>query len=344
MTLREIFDEIRNDASLSLTEKGTAFERITKIYLQNDLIQKQYFSKVWFWKDWQKKHQNLDFPAQDSGVDLVAEIRHAPKTFCAIQCKFIASDTAVTKKAMDSFLSLSANPTFVRRILATTSEKEIQKKSDPTIDAKPFNIIRTTDLEQSDIDWNSWQKPTVARNCPKKLRPHQEEALQKALGHFFPESSRNSRARITMACGTGKTLTSLRIAEAFAKKESSKPYLVLYMVPSLALMSQVVRDWKNDCIKDFTALSVCSDPGTGRRKSSDDSIYTDLKDLAFPATTDAKNLFGQIQSVKDDQEIITIFCTYQSTKVLTETQRRGMSDFDLVFCDEAPPRPPELVF
>ncbi len=334
MNIREILETIRDDKSLSTTERGNEFEKITKIFLQNDAIQKNQFSKVWTWTAWQKLHADLDFPTTDSGVDLVAELRNAPGEFCAVQCKFIAPDSSVTKDAMNSFLSLSANKTFSRRILATTSDKEIQKKSNPTINEKPFNIIRTTDLEQSDIDWNSWQKKSVTRKAPKILRPHQEEALKAALSHFQKPTG-NDRARITMACGTGKTLLSLRIAEAFAKREKNKPYLVLYMVPSLALMSQVVRDWKNDCIQDFAALSVCSDPGTGRRRSSDDSIYTDLKDLAFAATTDADSLVQQFRSVRNDRKIITVFCTYHSTGVLTEAQKKHLPDFDLVFCDEA---------
>ena len=334
MNIREILETIRDDKSLSTTERGNEFEKITKIFLQNDAIQKNQFSKVWTWTAWQKLHADLDFPTTDSGVDLVAELRNAPGEFCAVQCKFIAPDSSVTKDAMNSFLSLSANKTFSRRILATTSDQEIQKKSNPTIDEKPFNIIRTTDLEQSDIDWNSWQKRSVTRKPPKILRPHQDEALKLALKHFQKPTG-DDRARITMACGTGKTLLSLRIAEAFAKKEKNKPYLVLYMVPSLALMSQVVREWKNDCIQDFAALSVCSDPGTGRRRSSDDSIYNDLKDLAFAATTDADSLVQQFRSVRNDRKIITVFCTYHSTGVLTEAQKKHLPDFDLVFCDEA---------
>ena len=54
-----------------------------------------------------------------------------------------------------------------------------------------------------------------------------------------------------MACGTGKTYTSLKIAEAIANKK-----FVLYMVPSLALMSQSIREWKNDCEDDFIAFSA----------------------------------------------------------------------------------------
>ena len=104
--------------------------------------------------------------------------------------------------------------------------------------------IALTDLEKSRIDWGTYfRSQTVKLKDPKTLRPHQSEALEKVREKLAIAD----RGTIVMACGTGKTFTSLKIAEELAGKGK----LVLYMVPSLALMSQTVREWKNDSSEPF---------------------------------------------------------------------------------------------
>ena len=134
-----------------------------------------------------------------------------------------------------------------------------------------------------------------------------------------------------MACGTGKTFTSLRIAETIAGPGKK----VLYMVPSLALMSQTIREWKNDATDDFTAFSACSDIKVGKRSGTDDTIEVGLNDLAFPATTDAEDLAAQMENADSDRMTV-VFSTYHSIDVISKAQRdQDMDEFDLVVCDEA---------
>jgi predicted helicase len=107
------------------------------------------------------------------------------------------------------------------------------------------------------------------------------------------------------------------------------------MVPSLALMSQTVRKWKNDAIEDFTAFSACSDIKVGKRNGSDDLIEVSLNDLAFPATTDASKLAQQIQDA-DPEKMTVVFSTYHSIEVISEAQfEYELGVFDLIICDEA---------
>lgn len=131
-------------------------------------------------------------------------------------------------------------------------------------------------------------------------------------------------------CGTGKTFTGLRIAEALAGAGKR----ILFMVPSLALMSQTVREWKNDSQDVFTAFSACSDTKLGRRADAD-NLDLNVHDLAFPATTDPEKLAHQVISAPSDQMTV-VFSTYHSIDVLTRAQRNhDLPEFDLVICDEA---------
>jgi predicted helicase len=123
----------------------------------------------------------------------------------------------------------------------------------------------------------------------------------------------------------------LKIAEQLGGKGK----IVLYMVPSLALMSQTVREWKNDCEDDFLAFSVCSDVKVGKRQSDSDTIQFTVHDLAFPATTDGAKIARQIEDC-DREKMVVIFSTYQSIQVLTEAQQtHGLPEFDWIICDEA---------
>ena len=141
-----------------------------------------------------------------------------------------------------------------------------------------------------------------------------------------------SRGKMIMACGTGKTLTSLRIAEELAGTGGR----VLYLVPSLALMAQTVREWAQDANIPLRSFAVCSDSQVGKRqRRSDDLIDMDALDLAFPANTDAVRL-ATVAAPPSPDDLTVVFATYQSSPVIEGAQQvHGLPDFDLVICDEA---------
>ena len=107
------------------------------------------------------------------------------------------------------------------------------------------------------------------------------------------------------------------------------------MVPSLALMSQTIREWKNDCNEDFIAFSACSDKKVGRVNNNSDQVQVNLNELAIPATTDSKTLGEEVSKVEKNKMIV-IFSTYQSIDVISDAQKKfKMRPFDLIICDEA---------
>ena len=307
------------------TEKGNAFEKLSKIYFENDDVQKQFYKKVWHYKDWAS--QNLSYSKIDIGIDLVAELKQGG--LAAIQCKCYESNHTISKEDLDSFISASSSEIFRRLILIDTSNNDLGPNAKSVIQNldKEYLRIQKIDLEASRIQWLTYLKEDkIIFENKKKLRDHQVKALNAAEKYF----KENNRGKMIMACGTGKTFTSLKIAE----KLTGKGKFILYMVPSLALMSQTIREWKNDCSNDFEAFSACSDKKVGKKKS-DDEIIVNLNDLSFPATTDSKKLADEIKRT-DQSKLIVIFSTYQSIDVVTKAQKEyGLRKFDLILCDEA---------
>lgn len=323
--LRKVLDTFRENSS-SRTELGGYFERLTKIYLEHDEIQKQQFSRVWTYKDWAKEH---GYQSQDIGIDLVAQNSDGDG-YCAVQCKFYHADTSIRKEDIDSFISASSSVDFTRLLLVDTSCQPLGKNTQAVLDKidKVWNRIQIEELEKSRIDWMTFVRENRLEYHEKKeLRDHQIQALRDVKNGL----AKSDRGRLIMACGTGKTFTSLRIAEDIAGNGK----LVLYMVPSLALMSQTIREWKNDAELDFIAFSACSDVKIGRRKSSEDNIEKRLTDLAFPATTDSFKLAKQIANA-DKNKMTVVFSTYHSIEVISRAQKEfGLGQFDLIICDEA---------
>lgn len=189
----------------------------------------------------------------------------------------------------------------------------------------PSNQIPIDEFDASDIDWStySFDKPDeVAPPKQKQLRPHQQEALDAVRRGFVD----HDRGKLVMACGTGKTFTSLRIAEEVAGKGGS----VLFLVPSIALLSQTLKEWSAERAMDMRAFAVCSDAKVGRVTED----FT-VADLAYPATTNTTQLLSEVAKGSAPNGLTVFFSTYQSIDVIAKAQAEGLAPFDLVICDEA---------
>lgn len=324
MDLQKILDDYRN-SSRSEREKGDYFEKLVRVFTENDDTQRQFYSAVVPFSEWAKAQ---GWSQKDIGIDLVATLADGTG-FAAIQCKFYSPDYSIQKTDIDSFISAASNDLFTRLVIADTTQKEFGQNAKETLDklSKDWNRIGIGELEASRIDWSQFFRNGTVSLAPKKqLRDHQADALNAVLDGLKDAD----RGKLIMACGTGKTFTGLRIAEAMAGADKR----VLFMVPSLALMSQTVREWKNDCQEEFTAFSACSDVKVGRNADAD-SLDLNVHDLAFPATTDPAKLARQVLSASPDNMTV-VFSTYHSIDVLTRAQNHhGLPEFDLVICDEA---------
>ena len=333
--------------SLSEAEKGTKFEELIRSYLF--MLPKFHglFSKVWLWHDFPFRK---DFGSgHDLGIDLVALT--VSGEYWAIQCKCYASDTYITKESVDTFLSTSGKKfsdnelmprTFSRRLwIATTDKWSDNAESTLENQVPPVMKIGLLDLANSPVDWAAVEAKahgdTSKPKEPRKPFEHQEEAIEAALKHFAV----NNRGKLIMACGTGKTYTSLKIAE----KEVDAKGLVLFLVPSIALLGQTLNEWTANAATPIRPMCVCSDAEVSRKhKQTEDGGYS-VTDLAFPASTNVETIVRQFKELnllsKTNGGFRVVFSTYQSLPQVIAAQKAlnaekaHQADFDLVICDEA---------
>ncbi|ENN92426.1 DEAD/DEAH box helicase [Bartonella bovis] len=325
-TLQSLLQTYRDEARTQ-RDKGTYFERFALAYLTHDPLQRREYENIQTFKDWAKEN---GWDARDTGIDLVAKLCKEDG-FAAIQCKFYDADYRIRKRDIDSFISASGKDLFKRRVVIDSTEKPWSDNAETMKEGQSIPVIRInlSDMQESPIRWETFAAKNQIVLAPKKdLRKHQEEALH-AVRAGLTEAD---RGKLIMACGTGKTFTSLKIAEDLAGKGKR----VLFLVPSLALMSQTVREWANDTQIYLRSFAVCSDTQVGkRRKSNDDIAEIDVSDLVFPATTDAAQLAKNASDVVAD-EMTVVFATYQSIQVISDAQNKyGLPVFDLIICDEA---------
>jgi predicted helicase len=314
--------------SLSEREKGTYFEELMLAYLRNEATYKDLYSRVWTWAEWAPSH---GFSGKDDGIDLVAEVAGTGE-FHAIQCKFYAPDYKLRKDDIDSFFTASGRKPFTHRVIVSTTDHWSEHAENALVDQQPpVSKITLHDLEASQIDWARYQsKSPVVLKTRKTLRPHQESALAATRAGLLEAD----RGKLIMACGTGKTFTSLKIAETTAGKGKR----VLFLVPSLSLLQQTLTEWTQESDTPLHSFAVCSDSDVGKKRgrNDDDAVQTFAHELRYPATTDAKRLALSIAQRHDDDHMTVVFSTYHSIEVIHAAQHHhGLPEFDLIVCDEA---------
>jgi predicted helicase len=319
----------------TVREQGTLFEKLVIDFLLNDKVFSKQYSNVQTYQAWAIHHGKS---ALDNGIDLVAtnmnEFDNGElPTYTAIQCKNVSRNTQISKPEIDSFMGASDRDCFTNRIIFDTSIRGINSNALDQLNqsSRIFKRVTLPDFENSSIDWNIYFDSGKIVQIPKKTPlPHQEEALANTVTGLQTAD----RGKLIMACGTGKTFTALKIAETTAGADS----LVLFLVPSLALMSQTITEWLNNSDLPIYAFSVCSDKTAGNnkaRRKSDDSADPDPHDLAISPTTKADKLASHIAK-HPKGSMTVVFATYQSIEVIEKAQKEyGMRAIDLIICDEA---------
>lgn len=330
--------------SFSERDKGARFERLMQAYLLTDPKYAYKFRNVWLWDEF---HGKNDLGGQDVGIDLVALT--VDGDYWAIQCKCFQDTSIIDKPAVDSFLSTSSREfknermqtaRFSHRLWISTTNRWGPNASEAIKNQyPPVTRLNLYDLQESSVDWDKLDKGIsgeLARTPKKQLRPHQREALEKTHQHFL----NHDRGQLIMACGTGKTFNSLRIAE----HETNGKGFILFMVPSIALLGQSLNEWSSDANEPINAICICSDPDVTKKKSkNEDTDLFSVVDLALPASTNVKDIISQINHIMSNAKpgLTVVFSTYQSIEVIANTQKELLKSndsfgaFDLIICDEA---------
>jgi predicted helicase len=331
-SLAMLLETFRANAQ-SEREKGTYFENLVKLYLTKEPFYADlYGGKVWLWREWRAESAKrfAADPRTDAGIDLVAEA--ADGELHAIQAKFYAPDAQVSLNDFGTFFTASGKKHFARRVIfltatrATTHLQEAWRDQSP-----PVTLISLYDLENSKIDWSAYEPEagTAPFKESKQLRAYQETAINNVVTGLADAD----RGKLIMACGTGKTFTSLRLAEQVAGAGG----IVLFLVPSLNLLSQTLTEWSQEAITPLHCFAVCSDSEVGKKRLDQFNDFEMLAhELQYPATTNAGYLTRAVNIRRDGQHLTVIFSTYHSIEVVSAAQRQfDLPEFDLILCDEA---------
>ncbi|WP_187862982.1 DEAD/DEAH box helicase [Helicobacter pylori] len=317
----------------NLRHKGSLFEKISKQFLQEHDSANEYES-IDLWYDWELRGKE-----RDKGIDIV--IQTTSKEYIAVQCKFHQNSISYNDISpfLTQLLSGVGEVRFKKGIIISTSNLTSEAlKAIEQIRSTGMGIdideITEEDFIYSRIDWEKFDPTKTEDEIPlcdkKKPRPHQTEAIEKTKEYF--SDPKNKRGKLIMACGTGKTYTSLKIMEAL------DPKITLFLAPSIALLSQTFREYAQEKSEPFYASIVCSDDKVGKskkNKSDDDIDDINFSELPIKPSTRLEDILSVYEKAQKENKRFIIFSTYQSALRIKEAQEAGLNGIDLIICDEA---------
>ncbi len=313
----------------NLRHKGSLFEKLSKQFLLEHDSANEYES-IDLWYDWELRGKE-----RDKGIDIV--ITTSNKECIAVQCKFHQDSISLNDIAtfLHKLQSGVGEVRFKKGIIISTSNltstalKEIEQTRSAGMDID-IDIITEEDFIYSQIDWEKFDPTKTEDEIPlcdkKKPHTHQTEAINATKEYF--SDPKNARGKLIMACGTGKTYTSLKIMEAL------DPKITLFLAPSIALLSQTFREYAQEKSEPFYASVVCSDDKVGKSKDEDNDDIN-FSELPLKPSTRLEDILSVYEKVQKENKRFIIFSTYQSALRIKEAQEAGLKEIDLVICDEA---------
>jgi superfamily II DNA or RNA helicase len=298
-------------------QRGDALEVFVEAYLQTHPL----FQVKELWLVGQIPvgvRKALNLPKDAKGIDGVFRTRSG--SLVPYQVKFRIGRPQVGVREVSTFLGLTERAKD--RLLISNSDRyagDIESRDRLRIlNGTYFDSLTGDELNAI----AAWLKGRPARPALATPRPHQ----RKAIADLVTALATEDRATAVMACGTGKTLVGLRVAEAM------KPKTVLVLVPSLALLSQALADWCRDTNwgDKCEYLCVCSDPSVS---GAADEWSLRTSETPFPVQTQPA-VVRDFLSRSMRGKVRVVFSTYQSAPVVAKGMPRA-SAFDFAVFDEA---------
>ena len=312
------FEEFYNSLPEDSNKRGELFEKVfIPWFLTTAPEWSSKINKIWLWDEYPQRW------GQDCGIDLVFEDKE--KRHWAVQSKCVSPDREISKSEIDSFLSESNDSRIYKRLLVA-STNGIGKNAEQVIKRQEKKVICILKeyFDESSVTFPSSLDDLSTGSAPEKRnpRPHQQEAINDVVSGF----QSCDRGQLLMACGTGKTLTSLWIKEALKAKR------VLVLLPSLSLLSQTWKEWSRESQGEMNSLCVCSDKTVVKQDKSVDAWIEDASDHGVDVTSDP----DEIRKFISENDSGVVFSTYQSSPLIVEAQSGSeIPSFDIAFADEA---------
>ena len=310
--LETIMRQARNGGEL-----GRWFESITLklLAVEPDLA----VAQAWPWATWPDKPSGRD--GRDLGVDIVAKASDG--RLIAIQCKCRSRDgDTLSKGSLNSFIAEAGARLSLYDELWIVSNVALSRNAVTALDGLAMPCKHILFQRYSDTLLDAGQSP---------VRREPNAPQQKAIAAVLDGFGEHNRGKLIMACGSGKTFTALRIAEALLR--NNKHPMVLFAAPSIALVGQARREWLTHCVKPLSTIVVCSSKAEGRPVSPEEAADISAHELSCTVTTAPDEI---ARFMKERTRGSAVFCTYQSLARVAEAQRDLQApEFDLAIADEA---------
>ncbi len=330
-----ILDEIRKRSD-STSEKGTLFEDLCVQVLKVAPI----FNDIKHVRKWSEFPGNGGY--HDSGIDIVAQKEDGE--FYAYQCKFYKDGEKITRDDVNKFITQAQIPftidgkkyNFNKDLVVLTSVDEFSENVKQLADV--VRIFGHDDFVSCGIDWSEVDLDKIEeikRVGKKVLKSHQVDAVNALIKGFVNDN--DERGRLTMACGTGKTFTSLKFLEEYKRLKEKNVVNVLYLVPSIALLSQTIFEWNNNLSDEYKACNfgICSDSTAGREKGRRKTDDENIIKMPIKSTTNVEDIYEAYEKERAKIGFNFFFSTYQSIDVVHDFQKKSGLKFDFTICDEA---------
>ena len=321
---------IKSACQLSNHEKGLQFELLTLLVLMTYPQYALQLENFWLLRNGVPSglKKRLNLPNSDEGIDIIAQTYSGE--YWAIQCKFKASQEPPTMRELSTFNNLAHThcKNISMALLFHTGESGVRKKY--LMGEKYAELGLEFWLSLSPYQWKAISNASQSKKTKPEVRnprEHQKNAIKLAQEHFVFNG--NSRGRLIMPCGTGKSLSAFWIANSLKAKS------VIIAVPSLNLLKQSLEDWTTE----FVAINesprpewqvVCSDDSTSKLR---DEFVSDVYSLGIHTTTKVDAIAAFLMKKTKGRKII--FVTYQSSDRLAEASKKAKFTFDLAILDQA---------
>ena len=309
----------------------------------------------------------------DDGIDLVARRRDGG--WIAIQVKSRKLDehgegSQVASAEVDKFLAMASNVNvWAERWMVVNGAVSLGGHSPAKVKASglPLRVVNVAQAvasqrsvlaantedgpcphcEAVDGDPSGGEPPVQTRSCM------QREAVETAVARLRASKNADedgiprgeSRGRIVLPCGAGKTRIALRITEQLTYPGE----LSVVLCPSIALVAQIRREFLQNAGRSLRVMAVCSDQGVGideeKVVNSDDTtidrgLSTTEEIKGCPVTTDADEIADWIRNRREGNAadaVSVIFGTYQSARRISEGIHKAdaADGLKVLVCDEA---------
>lgn len=303
---------------------GYLFEQFCKYYFLCEPSEKDEFKNVWLQNEIPPKiRRKLTLAKKDYGIDLV--LQDCNNRLFAVQCKFKTDESSSLGWTKDRLSSWLSEADEADGLILFTNASKIDKQVAEKAKKKDFRLYTAGNLTEL-------SKETIHEiiKCVRGLKPkkkviakpryYQTAAIKNVLKGF----KKYDRGQLILPCGAGKTLTSLWIKERLNTKRT------LVLVPSLALLRQIKKEWISHQSEWNPYLCVCSEKSIDRDKREDRNI-AHTYEIHGQVTTDPREIRAFLKKNKKS----IIYSTYQSLNAIEKALKRSKTEFDLVVCDEA---------